>query len=85
MATEIVVFKLQEGKYPDDASSAAGQVLKDTLEQLTEQKGFQQAYWGREVENPDTFRMFVDWDSIDAHTEFTKKECVLSKSWRVVN
>lgn len=77
MATEIAIFPLRAGKRPDDASSGPGQVLKDTLDTLTEQPGFQRAYWGREVENPDTFRLFVDWDSVDAHIEFTKKELVL--------
>lgn len=79
MATEIAIFPLRPGKRPDDASSGAGQVLKDTLETLTEQPGFQRAYWGREAENPDTFRLFVDWDSVDAHIEFTKKESVFPK------
>lgn len=74
MATEIAIFPLHDGKYPDDANSAAGQVLKDTLNTLTEQPGFQRAYWGREVENPGTFRLFVDWDSVEKHTEFTKTE-----------
>lgn len=74
MATEIAIFPLKDGKVPDDANSAAGQVLKDTLDTLTEQKGFQQAYWGRELENPGTFRLFVDWDSVDHHIEFTKTE-----------
>jgi len=74
MATEIASFKLKDGKRPDDANSAAGQTLRDTLDTLTQQKGFQRAYWGRELENPDTFRLFVDWDSVDAHMDFTKTE-----------
>ncbi len=74
MATEIAVFPLKEGMRPDDANSQPGQVLKDTLNTLTEQKGFQRAYWGREVENPDVFRLFVDWNSVDDHIAFTKAE-----------
>ena len=74
MATEIAIFQLKEGKSPEDANSAAGQVLKDTLNTLTEQKGFQRAYFGTELENPNTFRLFVDWDSVDAHIGFTKQE-----------
>ncbi|KAK5094249.1 hypothetical protein LTS08_008668 [Lithohypha guttulata] len=73
-ATEIAIFPLQEGKYPDDANSTAGQVLRDTLNTLTEQPGFQRAYWGREVENPTTLRLFVDWEDVDAHISFTKKD-----------
>ena len=74
MATEIAIFPLKEGKRPDDANSQPGQVLKDTLNTLTEQKGFQRAYWGREVENPDVFRLFVDWDTVEDHITFTKSE-----------
>ena len=74
MATEIAIFPLKDGKVPDDANSAAGQILKDTLSTLTEQKGFQRAYWGRETENGNILRLFVDWDSIDNHIEFTKTE-----------
>lgn len=74
MATEAAVFTLLDGKRPDDANSTAGQVWKETLETLTEQKGFQNAYWGREVENPDRLRLFVDWESVEAHINFTKTE-----------
>ena len=76
MATEIAIFPLKEGKRPDDANSQPGQVLKETLNTLTEQKGFQRAYWGREVENPDTFRLFVDWDTVEDHIAFKKSEWV---------
>ena len=74
MATEIAILPLKDGKRPDDANSEPGQVLKDTLNTLTEQKGFQRAFWGREVENPDVLRLFVDWDSVDSHTDFQKSE-----------
>ena len=80
MATEIFICPLKDGRVPDDANSIPGQVLKDTLSTLTDQEGFQRAYWGREVENPGTFRLFVDWDSIDAHTKFTKAEYAPSAS-----
>lgn len=74
MATEIAIFPLKDGKYPDDANSAPGQVFKDTMDVVSSQPGFQRAYWGREVENPANLRLFVDWDSVDKHTEFTKSE-----------
>lgn len=74
MATEVAVFTLLDGKRPDDANSDAGRIWKETLETLTEQKGFQNAYWGREVENPDRLRLFVDWASVEAHINFTKTE-----------
>lgn len=74
MATEIAIFQLRSGQRVDDASSSAGQVLKETLDKLSQQAGFQRAYWGLEVENPENFRLFVDWDSVEAHTEFMNKE-----------
>jgi heme-degrading monooxygenase HmoA len=74
MATEIAILPLREGKRPDDANSVTGQALKDVLNTLTEQDGFQRAYWGIEVENPNVLRLFVDWDSVDAHINFTKNE-----------
>lgn len=83
MATEVAIFQLKNGKTPEDANSATGQVLKDTLNTLTEQKGFQRAYWGTESENPGTFRLFVDWESVDAHINFTKEEYVLAQFSRI--
>ena len=74
MATEIAILPLKDGKIPDDANSQPGQALKETLNTLTEQKGFQRAYWGREVENPNVLRLFVDWDTIDDHLSFRKTE-----------
>lgn len=74
MATEIVIFPLREGKKTDDTNNAVRQGLKDLFDTLKDQNGFQRAYHGREIENPNTFRLFVDWDSPEAHEEFTKKE-----------
>lgn len=76
MATEIAIFPLREGQDPNDANGETTQVLKEIFATLTQQKGFQRAYWGLEHENPITFRLFVDWDSVEAHREFTKQECV---------
>lgn len=73
MATEIVIFPLRAA-IPNSIDIATAPGVKDLFDVLTEENGFQRAYWGREIENPNTFRLFVDWDSPDAHTEFTKKE-----------
>lgn len=76
MATEIAIFPMREGQTPNDANSETAQVIGETFATLTQQKGFQRAYWGVEHENPGTFRLFVDWDSVEAHREFIKQECV---------
>lgn len=74
MAPEVAIFQLKAGKSPQDANSSAGQVLKDTLNTLTERKGFQQAFWGTEAENPSSFRLFVDWDAVEDHNDFIASE-----------
>lgn len=74
MATEVAIIPLRDGRRPDDPDSEGGQAWKDTLGTLAEQKGMQRNYWGREVENPDVLRLLVDWDSVDAHIDFTKRE-----------
>jgi len=69
-ATEIALLPLVPGEYPDDAQSAPGKTLRELVEIILAQKGAQKCYWGREVENPDTLRLFVDWDSVDDHKAF---------------
>lgn len=81
MATEIVIFPLREGKKTDDTNNAVRQGLKDLFDTLKDQNGFQRAYHGQEIENPNTFRLFVDWDSPEAHEEFTKNEYDYSTSF----
>jgi len=74
--TEIALLPLVEGKYPDDANSGPGQTWKGLLDTLLSQKGVQKVYWGREIENPSTLRLFVDWDSLDGHKTFIASEYI---------
>jgi len=70
MATEIALLPLHKGKSPEDANSPSGQALKDCLDTLTEQEGFQRAYWGTELENLDLLHLYIDWDDVDSHKKF---------------
>ena len=74
MATEIAIFPITEGDLPDDLNTTLGKVFKETIDTVLEQPGAQRAYWGVEVENPTIGRLFIDWDSVDAHLAFIKSE-----------
>lgn len=74
MATEIAIFTIKEGDLPDDLSTFVGKAFKGAIHTVIQQPGAQRAYWGIEVENPTNARLFVDWDSYDAHMAFTKSE-----------
>ena len=50
--TEIETLKVKADATPEDASSPAGQVMKQMIDLLAAQKGFQRAYWGRQIEDP---------------------------------
>ncbi|KAL8723485.1 MAG: hypothetical protein Q9225_000218 [Loekoesia sp. 1 TL-2023] len=68
--TEIATIPLQPGADVDDLDSHTGKVLSDTLGTLLQQEGYQRAYKGRRVENPNILQIYVDWASRDAHKKF---------------
>ncbi|KAI4230307.1 MAG: hypothetical protein L6R36_000118 [Xanthoria steineri] len=70
MATEIATIPLQPGVDLEDPQSAAGEVLENTFSVLRQQDGYQRAYHGRQVENPNIWQLVIDWDSVDAHKKF---------------
>lgn len=41
---------------------------------LESNKGAKILGFGRGVENPDTFMLLIEWDTMDAHIAFTKDE-----------
>ena len=73
-ATEIAIFPITEGDLPDDLNTPSGKIFKEGLDIILQQPGAQRTYWGVEVENPTTARLFVDWDSVDAHVAFINSE-----------
>ncbi|KAK4693665.1 hypothetical protein P7C71_g3776, partial [Lecanoromycetidae sp. Uapishka_2] len=69
-ATEIATIPLSAGANIEDPSSAAGKVWQATLDTVSQQDGYQRAYYGREVENQSVLQFFVDWDSYESHKKF---------------
>lgn len=58
-ATEIATLPLSAGANIEDHSSAAGKVWQATLDTVSQQEGFQRAYYGREVENQSVLQFLV--------------------------
>lgn len=59
MATEIATIPLQPGVDLEDPQSAAGEVLENTFSVLRQQDGYQRAYHGRQVENPNIWQLVI--------------------------
>lgn len=57
--TEIVTIPLPAGAEIEDPNSATGKVISDTLSTLTQQQGYQRAYYGRQIENPSILQIYV--------------------------
>ncbi|KAL9131655.1 MAG: hypothetical protein Q9217_000466 [Psora testacea] len=70
--TELATIPLQSGATIEDPDSPAGKIWTATLDTVSQQPGYQRAYYGREIENPALLQLFVDWDSYDAHQDFIK-------------
>jgi len=71
MATEIAELPLKAG-ISLDRRTDSGRIWEEVLSTVLGQDGAQRCYFGHQVENPSMLRLFVDWDSIDAHKKFTK-------------
>lgn len=73
MATEIALLKLKPDTNVTDAGPASA-TWKETLSTVLSQPGAQRAYYGTSVETPTMLRLFIDWDSVDAHKKFMASE-----------
>lgn len=69
MITEVVCFPLREVK-----NLQQEEALKKTLNLLTEQEGFEGAFWSWQEEDPNVFWALVDWTSIEAHRNLQQRE-----------
>lgn len=69
MTTEVVCFPLRNAR-----TAREEQALKETLNLLTAQEGFERAYWGWQEEDPNIFWVLVDWTSIEHHRNLQKQE-----------
>ncbi|KAI9666782.1 MAG: hypothetical protein M1831_001558 [Alyxoria varia] len=73
--TEIAICYLKPGADPvGNPDSAEGKIMQDTLSLVLQQKGAQRAFAGKEEENPNVLRLFIDWDKVEDHIDFTKSE-----------
>ena len=70
--TEMVTMTLQTGAAIEDPNSPSGRVWAECHDTISQQPGYQRAYYGRQLENPSLLQLLVDWDSYEAHENFTK-------------
>lgn len=75
--TEVVFLPLKQGSNPDDGGSPAGQTHTELVKAILSQPGAQRIFWGRQVEDSQLLRWFIDWDDIEAHQRFIGSEYVL--------
>ncbi len=68
MVREIAIFKIREGS--EEAFVEAYNGVSDVLEQA---EGSHGVTLHRGVENPDTFTLIVEWDSVESHTSLTQQ------------
>lgn len=68
MVREIAVFQTREGQ-----AEAFVEAYGGVASILNEAEGSGGARLHRGVEDPDSFTLIVEWDSVDAHTALTQK------------
>ena len=69
-ATEICFLPLKEGEYPVNWAAPQGEKVKEILSTIVKQGGAQRMFHGQQVEHPNIFTLFIDWDSVDHHEKF---------------
>lgn len=57
--TEICFLPLLDGAKLEDPDSDDSRVLRTALSTLEDQDGFQKAYYGRQIENPEILQLHV--------------------------
>ena len=67
MVREIAVFRTQEGQ-----AEAFVEAYGGVANLLNDAEGSRGAVLHRGVEDPDSFTLIVEWDSVDAHTALTQ-------------
>ncbi|KAF2096783.1 hypothetical protein NA57DRAFT_78376 [Rhizodiscina lignyota] len=74
--TEIATLPLHTHKGMEFESTDPAQrgVIDNTFKVLSEQKGYQDAAWGLKMEDSECSILLVDWDTIEDHTAFTKRD-----------
>ncbi len=65
---EIAIFRTREGQ-----AEASVEAYRGVASILTDAEGSRGARLHRGVEDPDSFTLLVEWDSVEAHTDLTQK------------
>lgn len=68
LVREIAIFRVQDGSEEEFVEAYNG--VSDILENA---EGSHGATLHQGVENPDTFTLLVEWDSVEAHTNLTQQ------------
>ena len=68
MVREIAVFQVQEGHAEDFVAA-----YEDVSDVLTGAEGNRGASLHRGVEDPASFTLIVEWDSVESHTALTQQ------------
>ncbi|CEJ57515.1 hypothetical protein PMG11_06206 [Penicillium brasilianum] len=76
--TEIAFAPLKKGiNVTDPGSDAYKTLTEEAFRRIKGWKACQRVYWGVEIEDPDKLRLFVNWDSLEAHEEANKDPAYL--------
>jgi hypothetical protein len=67
-ATEVVFLPLKESTDPKGAA------LHSTLEKIVSHGKPIHMWSGPQIEHPTTYNLFIDWNSIEHHMEYTRWE-----------
>ena len=73
--TEVAQLFLKAGQDPTKPGKAQT-IWQEAVDAVLAHEGSLRLYWGTEVENPQTFRLFIDWEKLEHHTDWMKAECV---------
>ncbi|KAI9781172.1 MAG: hypothetical protein M1839_006280 [Geoglossum umbratile] len=71
MSTQLTVLSLHPDTPIEDSSTEAGRVWKSTLETIAAQPGCEHVFWGRQVEDPSTVQLHINWNNISSRQAFT--------------
>ncbi|KAK4933828.1 hypothetical protein LTR66_003239 [Elasticomyces elasticus] len=68
--TEVLIMPLTAGSDIKDINSPAGKIVKDLVDTLHQQDGFQHVHLGTQIESPDVLQLMIDWDKLESHQKF---------------
>jgi hypothetical protein len=71
--TEIAFAPLKKGiNVTDPGNNAYKTLTEEALRLIKGWKGCRRIFWGVEIEDPNKLRLFVNWDSLEAHEDANK-------------